>query len=96
MERYIPVDKLSKKQRKAYYAAKRGSWNGVNPVSRAVPSKKVYNRKQAKHWREEDALSVSFLDIKNALCGLRVRTTQRIIIILGVISPSWQRLRRTP
>lgn len=49
MERYIPVDKLSKKQKKAYYAAKRGSWNGVNPVSRQVPSKKIYNRKQAKH-----------------------------------------------
>ena len=58
MERYIPVDKLSKKQKKAYYAAKRGSWNGVNPVSRQVPSKKIYNRKQAKHWREEDALPV--------------------------------------
>ena len=68
MERYIPVDKLSKKQRKAYYAAKRGSWNGVNPVSRQVPSKKIYNRKQAKHWREEDALPVLFY--KNALYGL--------------------------
>ena len=60
MERYIPVDKLSKKQKKAYYAAKRGSWNGVNPVSRQVPSKKIYNRKQAKHWRDEDALPVLF------------------------------------
>ncbi len=53
MERYIPVDKMSKKQKKAYYAARRGSWSGVNPVSRAVPSKKIYNRKQAKHWREK-------------------------------------------
>ena len=58
MERYIPVDKLSKKQTKAYYAARRGSWNGVKPVSRQVPSKKIYNRKQAKHWRDEDALPV--------------------------------------
>ena len=70
MERYIPVDKMSKKQKKAYYAAKRGSWNGVNPVSRQVPSKKIYNRKQAKHWREEDALPVLFLAIKNALYDL--------------------------
>lgn len=87
MERYIPVDKLSKKQKKAYYAAKRGSWNGVNPVSRQVPSKKIYNRKQAKHWREEDALPVLFLEHrKNALCGLRLRTTQRIFVCW--ISPS--------
>ena len=33
MEHDIPVDKLSKKQKEAYYAARRGSWNGVNPVS---------------------------------------------------------------
>lgn len=79
MERYIPVDKLSKKQKKAYYAAKRGSWNGVNPVSRQVPSKKIYNRKQAKHWRDEDALPVFFiLCDKKALCGLHCLTTQRI------------------
>ena len=80
MERYIPVDKLSKKQKKAYYAAKRGSWNGVNPVSRQVPSKKIYNRKQAKHWREEDALPVSFMFYKNALCGFQTQTTQRILV----------------
>ena len=67
MERYIPVDKLSKKQKKAYYAMRRGSWNGVNPVSRQVPSKKIYNRKQAKHWRDEDALPVLFYDRKSAV-----------------------------
>lgn len=72
MERYIPVDKLSKKQKKAYYAAKRSSWNGVNPVSRQVPSKKIYNRKQAKHWREEDALPVLFsLDKEYKECAVR-------------------------
>ena len=70
MERYIPVDKLSKKQKKAYYAARRGSWNGVIPVSRQVPSKKIYNRKQATHWRDEDALPV-FHHIKKALYGPR-------------------------
>ena len=58
MEHDVPVDKLSKKQKKAYYAARRGSWNGVNPVSRKVPNKKIYDRKRAKHWRDEDALPV--------------------------------------
>lgn len=79
MERYIPVDKLSKKQKKAYYAAKRGSWNGVNPVSRQVPSKKIYNRKQAKHWREEDALPVFiWFGMQNAPYCLRNQTIQRV------------------
>ena len=36
----IPLTKQSKKQQRAFYAAKRGSWNGVNPVTRTVPSKK--------------------------------------------------------
>lgn len=77
MERYIPVDKLSKKQKKAYYAAKRGSWNGVNPVSRQVPSKKIYNRKQAKHWRDEDALPVLYYDRKRRCMVRKIPTIQR-------------------
>ena len=67
MEHYVPVDKLSKKQKKAYYAARRGSWNGVNPVSRKVPNKKIYDRKRAKHWRDEDALPV-FLSAHEKRC----------------------------
>ena len=40
--------KQSKKQQRAFYAAKRGSWNGVNPVTRVVPSKKLYDRNRVK------------------------------------------------
>lgn len=72
MEHYVPVDKLSKKQKKAYYAARRGSWNGVNPVSRKVPNKKIYDRKRAKHWRDEDALPVFCLRMKNAAPRMQV------------------------
>ena len=90
MERYIPVDKLSKKRKKAYYAAKRGSWNGVNPVSRQVPSKKIYNRKQAKML----CLFLFLGHRKNALCGSQTQTTQRMFAYW--ISPSSRRLRRIP
>ena len=44
----IPLTKQSKKQQRAYFAAKRGSWNGVNPVPRTVPSKKLYDRNRMK------------------------------------------------
>lgn len=37
--------KMSKKAQKAVNAAKRGDWNGVNPVTRVVESKKRYIRK---------------------------------------------------
>ena len=48
MLKTIPLTKQSKKQQRAFYAAKRGSWNGVDPVTRVVPSKKQYDRNRVK------------------------------------------------
>ena len=48
MLKTIPLNKQSKKQQRAYHAAKRGSWNGVDPVTRVVPSKKAYDRNRVK------------------------------------------------
>lgn len=48
MENYIPMEKRSKRAQKEYHAAQRGSWNGVNPISRSVPDKKKYDRKKQK------------------------------------------------
>lgn len=42
-EKFVPLEKRSKKEQKAYHAQQRGSWNGVNPVTRVVPNKKVYD-----------------------------------------------------
>ena len=48
MEKYIPLSKLSKRARREYNASRRGSWNGVDPVSRTIPGKNIYNRKKQK------------------------------------------------
>ena len=48
MLKTIPLKKQSKKQQRAYHAAQRGSWNGVNPVTRIVPNKKAYDRNRVK------------------------------------------------
>ena len=48
MLKTIPLAKQSKKQQRAYHAARRGSWNGVNPVTRVVPNKKAYDRNRVK------------------------------------------------
>lgn len=58
MKNFIPIEKQSKKARKKHYAKQRGSWNGVNPVTRSVPSGKAYNRNKIKcerSFREESA-----------------------------------------
>ncbi len=39
-----PLKKQSKNAQHKYYAAKRGSWNGLSPVTRIVQSRKVYDR----------------------------------------------------
>lgn len=60
MEKFIPYENLSKKQQRKIDAMKRGSWGDVNPVSRKVESKKVYNRKRTQDWKKELPDSVSF------------------------------------
>ena len=48
MSQMVPIRKQSKKAQKKHYAEQRGSWNGVNPVTRTVPSGKAYNRMKSK------------------------------------------------
>lgn len=48
MQKMVPLSKQSKKERRKYYASKRGSWNGVSPVTRVVQSRKIYDRKRMK------------------------------------------------
>ena len=43
-----PMAKRSKRAQREHYAAKRGSWNGLSPVTRVVQSKKTYDRNRMK------------------------------------------------
>ena len=54
MKKVIPLAKQSKKLQKQYHAKQRGSWNGISPVTRVVPGKKVYDRKKIKLTKIED------------------------------------------
>ena len=40
----VPLKKQSKKEQRKYYARLRSDWNGLNPTTRVVKSKKVYDR----------------------------------------------------
>ena len=48
MTKVIPIAKRSKSKQREYYASKRGSWNGVSPVTRIVPSGGTYDRNRMK------------------------------------------------
>ena len=54
MKKFVPRDKLGKKARKEHDARNRLTWNGVNPVTKRIESKKLYNRKKTR--READEL----------------------------------------
>jgi hypothetical protein len=42
--KFVPYEKLSKKEKKALDRKKRGGWGEINPVMRVVESKKRYRR----------------------------------------------------
>lgn len=53
MEKFIPYEKLSKKKRRELDAARRGSWGGVNPVTKKPQNSKAYNRRKTQDWKRE-------------------------------------------
>lgn len=44
----VPLKKQSKRAQKEYHSRKRGSWYGISPVTRSVPSGIVYDRNRMK------------------------------------------------
>ena len=59
MEKIITYEKLSKKKKRELDAKRRGSWGGVNPVTRKPENPKAYNRRKARKW-DHDSSAVLF------------------------------------
>ena len=57
MCRFVPLEKQSKKQQRAYYLKRRGDWGGLSPVTRREENSKVYRRCRRK--REDRAAVLS-------------------------------------
>ena len=60
MEKFIPYEKLSKKQRRQLDRRRRNDWGELKPVSRKIESGKIYNRKKAKRERSSDASPIFY------------------------------------
>ena len=54
MEKFIPYEKLSKKEKRKMDLAKRQTWGELNPVTRKSENSKAYNRNKARNWKRED------------------------------------------
>ena len=59
MEKFVPYEKLSKKKKKELDSTRRGTWYGINPVTRKPENSRAYNRKKTRTW-SDDSWAVSF------------------------------------
>ncbi len=60
MEKYVPYEKRSKKERRRLDNAGRNTWGPLNPVTRKSENSKVYNRRKAQSWKKDLPNSVLF------------------------------------
>ncbi len=58
MDKYIPCEKLSRKEKQRLNSAKRTTWGNLNPVTRKPETSRAYNRKKAQSWKKEVPNSV--------------------------------------
>ena len=53
-QKYVSLDKRSKRKQKEFHAMQRKSWGEINPFTRKTASDKVYNRKKSERWYEHE------------------------------------------
>ena len=57
MEKFIPYEKLSKKEKRKLDQAKRQTWGELNPVTRKPENSRAYNRRKSQAWKRDGARS---------------------------------------
>ena len=53
MEKFIPYEKLSKKEKRKMNLVKRQTWGSMSPVTRKPENSKAYNRRKAQDWKKD-------------------------------------------
>ena len=48
MEKFVPYEKLSKKEKRKMDLARRQTWGALNPVTRKPENSRAYNRQKVK------------------------------------------------
>lgn len=74
MEKYIPYEKLSKKEKRKVDAMRRNTWGELNPVTRKPTNSKAYNRRRSQDWKKELPNSATFLFFLKAKTNCKFRT----------------------
>ena len=86
MKQYVSLDKRSKKAQKEYHAKQRRTWGELNPVTRSVPSGKVYNRKKEKQRIGVESRNGFDADLMPIfLCKSKFDCIEKQVIILRLL-----------
>ena len=56
MEKFVPFEKLSKKEKRKQNRARRNGWGALSPVTRKPLNPKAYNRRKAQRPDDGDAV----------------------------------------
>ena len=69
MEKFIPYEKLSKKEKRKLDLTKRQTWGELNPVTRKPENSKAYRRNKTRNWKCEyhETSSGTFICILDSL-----------------------------
>ena len=54
MNKYIPYEKLSKKEKRKHDSKKRNTWGSFSPVTRKPENSRAYNRSEMKRQMSEN------------------------------------------
>jgi hypothetical protein len=55
MEKFIPFEKLSKREQRERNRRRRGDWGSLNPVTRRAKNPKAYDRNKARKRNEDSS-----------------------------------------
>ena len=78
MEKFIPYEKLSKKEKRKIDQARRQTWGELNPVTRKPENSKAYNRNKARNWKRESDPVPGFLLHNARFSGILTENTREV------------------
>ena len=90
MRQIIPLKKQSKREQKEYHAKKRGSWNGVNAVTRVVPNGKPFDTCRFlfhSPYRSENIVNSACENGRNMLFLTKNRRYQKVYLLIAPVLP---------
>lgn len=53
MEKFVPIEKQSKKNQRDHFAAQRGSWSGVKPCARIFQDERGFSKAKRSRSKAE-------------------------------------------